>query len=234
MDQSPRLSLSYLMPAQAQKHVTVNETFRRLDQLVQQTVLSRTVAAEPGAPNDGDAYILPASPTGTAWATFAQNNIAAYQDGAWTQISAVEGFSAWVADADEFIIYDGAAWNPVSSGGSESAAKFGVNTTADATNKLAVKSNAVLFDALDAGEGGTGDSQVKVNKEAAGDTASHLFQTAFSGRAEFGLTGDDDFHVKVSPDGSTWYEPIFIDKDNGNIGLFTSNAQSKCLSGNKS
>jgi len=97
MDQSPRLSLSYLMPAQAQKHVTVNETFRRLDQLVQQTVLSRTAAAEPGAPNDGDAYILPASPTGTAWATFAQNNIAAYQDGAWTQITVAEGFSAWVA-----------------------------------------------------------------------------------------------------------------------------------------
>ncbi|NOX82244.1 MAG: DUF2793 domain-containing protein [Alphaproteobacteria bacterium] len=221
MDQSPRLSLSYLMPAQAQKHVTVNETFRRLDQLVQQTVLSRTVAAEPGAPSDGDAYILPAIPTGTAWATFAQNNIAAYQDGGWTQISAIEGFSAWVADADEFIIYDGAAWNPVSGGGGETAAKFGVNTTADATNKLTVKSNAVLFDALDVAESGTGDSQVKVNKEAVGDTASHLFQTGFSGRAEFGLTGDDDFHVKVSANGSSWTEAIVIDKDNGRVGLGT-------------
>ncbi len=219
MDQSPRLSLCYLMPAQAQKHVTVNETFRRLDQLVQQTVLSRTVAAEPGAPNDGDAYILPASPTGTVWSTFSQNNIAAYQDGAWTQISAAEGFSAWVADTDEFIIYDGAAWNTVSGSGSETAAKFGVNTTADATNKLAVKSNAVLFDALDVAESGTGDSLVKVNKEAVADTASHLFQTAFSGRAEFGLTGDDDFHVKVSANGSAWTEAITIDKDNGFVGI---------------
>jgi Protein of unknown function (DUF2793) len=218
MDQSPRLSLSYLMPAQAQKHVTVNETFRRLDQLVQQTVLSRTLAAEPGAPNDGDAYILPASPTGTAWATFAQNNVAAYQDGAWIEISAEEGFSAWVADTDEFIIYDGAAWNPVSGGG-ETAAKFGVNTTADATNKLAVKSNAVLFDALDVAESGTGDSQIKVNKEAVGDTASHLFQTGFSGRAEFGLTGDDDFHVKVSANGSSWNDAIQIDNSNGNVGI---------------
>ncbi len=222
MDQSPRLSLSYLMPAQAQKHVTVNETFRRLDQLVQQTVLSRTLAVEPAAPNDGDAYILPASPTGTLWATFVQNNIAAYQDGAWTQISAAEGFSAWVADADEFIIYDGAAWNTVSGGGSETAAKFGVNTTADATNKFAVKSNAILFDALDVAESGTGDSQVKVNKQAVGDTASHLFQTGFSSRAEFGLTGDDDFHIKVSPDNfTTTYEAITIDKDNGFIGIGT-------------
>jgi uncharacterized protein DUF2793 len=216
MDQSPRLSLSYLMPAQAQKHVTVNETFRRLDQLVQQTVLSRTLAAEPGAPNDGDAYILPASPTGATWATFAQNNVAAYQDGAWIEISAAEGFSAWVADTDEFIIYDGSSWTQVAQA---SPTQFGVNTTADTTNKLTVKSNAVLFDALDAGEGGTGDSQVKVNKEAVGDTASHLFQTGFSGRAEFGLTGDDDFHVKVSADGSAWTEALFIDKDNGDIGV---------------
>ena len=174
MEQSPRLSLSYVMPAQAQKHVTVNETFRRLDQLVQQSVLSRTLAAEPAAPNDGDAYILTASPTGASWSAYAQNNIAAFQDGAWTEIAASEGFSAWVGDADEFVIYDGAAWSQVS-GGAETAPKFGVNTTADVTNKLAVKSNAVLFDALDVTESGTGDSQVKVNKEAVGDTASHLF-----------------------------------------------------------
>ncbi len=223
MDQSPRLSLSYLMPAQAQKHVTVNETFRRLDQLVQQTVLSRTVVAEPGAPNDGDAYILPASPTGTAWATFGQNNIAAFQDGAWVEILAVEGFSAWVGDADEFVIYDGAAWSEVSGSG-ETAAKFGVNTTADATNKFAVKSNAVLFDSLNsASESGNDDMIVKVNKEAVGDTASHIFQTAFSSRAETGLTGDDDFHIKVSPDGSSWTDALIIDKDNGRVGLSKTN-----------
>ncbi len=225
MEQSPRLSLSYVMPAQAQKHVTVNETFRRLDQLVQQSVLSRTLAAEPAAPNEGDAYILTATPTGASWSAYAQNNIAAFQDGAWMEIAASEGFSAWVADADEFVIYDGALWNPVSGGSSETAAKFGVNTTADATNKFAVKSNAVLFDALDAAESGTGDSQVKINKEAVGDTGSIIFQTGFSGRAEFGLTGDDDFHVKVSPDGSSWTDAIFIDKDNGNIGFFTSDAK---------
>ncbi|MCB1328258.1 MAG: hypothetical protein KDK28_01805, partial [Maritimibacter sp.] len=35
-----------------------------------------------------------------------------------------------------------------------------------------------------------------------------LFQTGFSGRAEFGLTGDDDFSVKLSADGSTWVEAL--------------------------
>ncbi|HEV2652996.1 MAG TPA: terminase family protein, partial [Rhizomicrobium sp.] len=48
------------------------------------------------------------------------------------------------------------------------------------------------------------DAQVKLNKHASADTASLLYQTNYSGRAEMGLTGDDNFHVKVSPDGASW------------------------------
>ncbi len=90
---------------------------------------------------------------------------------------------------------------------------LGVNATADATNKLAVASSAVLFN--NAGNG----VQVKVNKAAAADTASFLFQTGFSGRAEFGTTGDDDFHFKVSADGSAWFEALTINRTNGVISL---------------
>lgn len=219
MEQSPRLSLSYVAPSQAQKHVTVNETFRRLDALVQAVVRSRTTTAEPASPAEGDAYIIPASATGAVWDAFDEGDLAAYQDGAWAQIPPFEGLRAWVADDDELAVYDGAAWGAVSGGGSsETAAKFGVNATADATNKLAVKSDAVLFSHDDVTPG-SGDAQVKVNKAATGDTASHLFQTNFSGRAEFGLTGDDDFHVKVSADGSAWMEALVIDKDTGFLGL---------------
>jgi hypothetical protein len=74
--------------------------------------------------------------------------------------------------------------------------KIGINATADTTNRLAVKSAASLLD--NAG----GGHQQKINKAATGDTASTLYQTNYSGRAELGLTGDDNFHVKVSPDGS--------------------------------
>lgn len=85
----------------------------------------------------------------------------------------------------------------------------GVNATADTTNRLSVSSPATLFN-----HEGNGH-QHKINKNAAADTASVLFQTNFSGRAEFGLTGDDDFHMKVSPDGSTFHDAIIIDKDTG-------------------
>jgi len=64
-----------------------------------------------------------------------------------------------------------------------------------------------------------GDVQAKLNKNASGDTASLLYQTSYSGRAEFGLTGDDDFHCKVSPDGSSWTDALVIDRTSGALTL---------------
>lgn len=226
MEQSPRLSLPYVAPSQAQKHVTVNETFRRLDALVQMSVRSRTVAAQPAAPAEGDGYILPASPTGAAWDNYSAQDIAFYQDGAWVSVAPVEGMRAFVADDVGLVVFDGVAWSPIGAG--EASVQFGVNTTADATNRLSVKSDAVLFSHDDVTPG-SGDAQVKVNKATAGDTASHLFQTGFSGRAEFGLTGDDDFHVKVSANGSSWSDALNVDKDTGHLGLLRASHNSYVL-----
>ena len=57
--------------------------------------------------------------------------------------------------------------------------------------------------------------QLKINKAAAASTASLLFQDAFSGRAEVGLAGDDDLHVKVSGDGTTWKEALLVNRSTG-------------------
>jgi hypothetical protein len=85
----------------------------------------------------------------------------------------------------------------------------GIGTTPDATNRFAVKSAAILFDHVGNGV------QAKLNKAAADDTASLLFQTGNSGRAEFGLTGDEDWHLKVSADGATWREAAIINRATG-------------------
>ena len=70
---------------------------------------------------------------------------------------------------------------------------LGVNAVADEVNRLAVASEASLFSHDGAGH------QVKVNKAAAGDTASLLFQTGWSGRAEMGTTGSDAFATDLLP-----------------------------------
>jgi hypothetical protein len=56
-----------------------------------------------------------------------------------------------------------------------------------------------------------------LNKAAPTDTASLLFQTGFSGRAEMGTSGSDDFAIKVSPDGNTFRTALSIDADNGAV-----------------
>ena len=92
----------------------------------------------------------------------------------------------------------------------------GVNATADTTNRLSVASAGSLFN-----HSGS-NHQLKINKSASGNTASVVLQDALSTRAEIGLTGDDNFHIKVSPDGSSVTEAMIVDKTTGNVGFGTS------------
>jgi hypothetical protein len=94
----------------------------------------------------------------------------------------------------------------------------GIRTTADANNRLAVMSDGVLL-SYDDVTPGTGHMRVAINKSAAAKDAGFTFQDGFSTRALFGLLADDDFTIKVSPDGSTFYLALSIDKDTGHVGL---------------
>ncbi|MEO0943215.1 MAG: hypothetical protein AAFY06_00035 [Pseudomonadota bacterium] len=90
-------------------------------------------------------------------------------------------------------------------------ARLGVNTDPDTTNQFAIKSAATLFDHAGAGH------QQKINKASASDTAAVLFQTNFSGRAEMGLAGDDDWRLKVSSDGSTFRDSMLVTGNSGKV-----------------
>lgn len=210
MTDTPNLKLPYIAAAQAQKHVTHNEALRVLDVVVQLSIIDRDLTAPPGSPADGDRYIIGAAGTG-AWATH-DGKIAAWQDNAWVFHTPSEGWLCRIADEDVALGYDGTLWLPISSGDGASTnptSLVGVNATADTTNRLSVASPASLFN-----HDGNGHQQ-KINKNATADTASQLYQTGFSSRAEIGLTGDDDFHFKVSPDGTAFNEAIKIDKESG-------------------
>ena len=61
-DTSTHLLLPYLLAAQAQKHVTVNEALRLLDGLVQLAVLDRHLTAPPAGPAGGARYIVAPAP----------------------------------------------------------------------------------------------------------------------------------------------------------------------------
>ncbi|MGV6800686.1 MAG: DUF2793 domain-containing protein [bacterium] len=214
MSNTPRLGLSYLLAAQAQKHVTVNESLRRLDAVVQLAVLSDSQLSQPLSPQESDAYILPLGKSGVDWDSFTDQAVAIFQDGAWMEIIVPDGTIAHIADLDSHKYFNAGAWQLLKAGLPEQLPRFGVNASPDATNRLSVKAEAELLSHDDVTPG-SGDARKIINKANAGNTASVVFQTGYSGRAEFGLTGNDDFALKVSADGTNFTQALTIDNSNG-------------------
>jgi hypothetical protein len=83
--------------------------------------------------------------------------------------------------------------------------------TADSTNRLSVNTPAVLLN--NAGSG----IEATVNKAATGNDAAFAFKTGFSARALFGLLGSDDVTLKVSPDGSSYFDALIADRSTGRV-----------------
>lgn len=206
-----RVKLPYVLQSQSQKEVTVNAAFDLLDVLLQAAVVSVGVNTPPGSPAAGDCYVVGTSPTG-AWVGQAKA-IAIYSTG-WSFVTPWEGLTVWAMDSNALNSYDGSAWGLTTAAVSfQNIPMVGINATADATNKLSVNSSAILFNHIGS------DLQIKLNKNAAGDKASFLFQTNWSARAEFGLLGDDNFTLKVSPDGSTFYDALKMLAGSGRAAL---------------
>ena len=114
-DVTPRLSLPFVAAGQAQKHITVNEVFGKLDGLVQLAVQSRTVSVQPASPADGVIHVVPGGATGAAWSGVAAGTLARFADGAWEVFAPSTGWLAWVVDEGQAVVHDGVGWTPVSS-----------------------------------------------------------------------------------------------------------------------
>ncbi|MCC5972434.1 MAG: DUF2793 domain-containing protein [Rubellimicrobium sp.] len=201
---SPRLSLPFLQPAQAQKHVTHNEALEVLDGVVQLSVASRTESTPPASPGPLARHIVPAGATGS-WAG-QTGRVAVWQQGGWVFLAPRTGWLAWVEDEGQLVVRQGADWGPVpgAAGGQGSFETLGVNAGADSTNRLSVAAEATLLNHAGAGH------QLKINKAASAQTASLLFQSGFSGRAEMGLAGNDDFAIKTSSDGTAFQTALSV------------------------
>jgi hypothetical protein len=205
-DNSAILTLPYIQPSQAQKHVTHNAALAILDVLVQLSVTGFDVTTPPVDPVEGETHALGSSPT-DAWAG-QDNTLATRQDGLWVFITPQAGWRAYGVSEAELRIWDGTNWSlPVAK--QDNLDGLGINTTHDITNRLAVSADATLL--THAGN----DHQLKVNKATTTDTASLLFQSGFTGHAEMGLSGNLNFAIKVSDDGINWSEALRFDPASG-------------------
>jgi hypothetical protein len=213
MPNSPNLGLPYIVANQAQKHVPHNDAVAMIDGLLQLSLVSRGLNAPPPSPSDGQRWLIGAAPT-AEWLGQA-GLIGLRNAGAWQFLTPRKGWAAWIEAENTLLIYDGVNWiAPPIPQVTQNLSLVGINAAADSTNKLSVNSSAVLFNNIGNGV------QLKFNKNAATDTASLLYQTNFSGRAEMGTAGDDSFHLKVSSDGASWKEAMVADATSGLARVF--------------
>ncbi|MHA6288211.1 DUF2793 domain-containing protein [Maricaulis sp. CAU 1757] len=112
---TPRLGLPLIQPAQAQKHVTVNEALLALDALVMTAVESRSVIEQPTGPLEGQAWIVPAGASGADWSTVPAGEIAYWRDGSWHVVTPASGRRVHVADEDHEVRFGSAGWHVAAS-----------------------------------------------------------------------------------------------------------------------
>ena len=89
---------------------------------------------------------------------------------------------------------------------------LGIGAAWDSSTRLAVASEGSLLTHRGSGH------QLRVNKAAAPDTASLLFQSNWTGHAELGLAGGLDFSLKVS-DGAAWTSALTVARATGVVTL---------------
>lgn len=118
--------------------------------------------------------------------------------GGWGFFSPRPGWLAWITDEATLVVFNGGHWAAVFDPGLGAVDRLSVNAAlADETNRLAVRAPAILFDHAGSSH------RLKLNKNAAPATTSLVLQSGYSGHAELGLCGDNEFRLKLSGDGST-------------------------------
>jgi|GEM_PF-3548393 len=211
MDTTARLGLPYLLPNQAQKHVTLNDSLSHLDALTGLLIRSRQISAEPISPSSGDAYLLPEESTGANWTSLPAGALVCFQEGAWRVLPIPIGLRAWVADEATLVVMSSEGWVTAAPA---RLSRLGIETDADPTNRLAVKSDSVLFSHDDVTPG-TGDMRQIINRLDADNFASIIFQTDHVGGGEIGLSGDAGFDLRTSPDGADFQTGLRLRTSDG-------------------
>jgi hypothetical protein len=146
------MSLPLLAPAQAQKHVTVNEALLRIDGLTHLTLASTGVVTPPVAAPEGELYAVPPGAV-NVWAG-QDGNLALRVGGGWVFVPPRRGWRAHVLDTGEAAIWDGTDWRggavtltPSGAAMSLKSEEFEVTLSAGSTvtTPVVIPSRALLY-----------------------------------------------------------------------------------------
>lgn len=207
--QTQHHALPLMAPAQAQKHIVVNEGLVEIDRRLQIVLRSVTQKDPPDLPMTGNRYGVPDNATGD-WSD-AAGSIAEWADGQWTFTDVADGWTAFVADTSEMAVFANGSWSPI--GLSDNMVDlFGINTQADSFNRFSVRSASIYLGADD-----SGDLDLTLNRTTVNDNARLFFKAGDLTEAEMGYSSGDVLRLKTS-DG-TDFSTSFSMNPQGRVGL---------------
>ena len=105
---SPNLNMPYVMPEQAQKHVTVNEAIDTLDQVVQLSAVAAVNKAPEGVIAQGMRYLVMGGATGS-WAG-KDHRVAIKTEQDWTFLKPATGWQCWQEDIARMRVFHDGVW----------------------------------------------------------------------------------------------------------------------------
>lgn len=105
--ETPRLGLPLIQPAQAQKHVTVNEALIRLDALANLVLEAVEAVVPPASAPEGACWAVGAGASG-AWAG-QEGTIAIRAGGGWVHVAPPVGLRGGLRDGTP-VAFDGTGW----------------------------------------------------------------------------------------------------------------------------
>lgn len=148
MTTTSNIGITLVEAAQAQKEVTVNEAFTRIDALLNTGAMDKDLATPPNSPATGDLYIVAASNATDAWE--GKEAKLTYYDQIWRFISPRAGMAVWVNDEEKLYRFNGTVWLEQTSnggGGGSGGVQDGEVTAAKLANN-AVTSTKIADDAV--------------------------------------------------------------------------------------
>lgn len=178
------LQLPLLEPAQALKHIVVNESLTLLDSAAQLRLTAIDVDVPPTTRDAGRTYATGANPAGD-W--IGQAHMLAIDLGAqWRFCPLNIGTQAVDLSDLSVIVWTGMEWDV--SGARETRPEFealGVGTNPAANQVMTLEGKSALMSA------DVDDFRLSLNRNGVSDVCSIMMQTGFVTGAEFGLVGDD-------------------------------------------
>ena len=109
MTDTPRVGMPELAAAQGNPEITHNEALRIMDALVMCVVADKDLSEPPGAPSDGDMYIVGPTPSsGSAW-NGEEDDIAYYKNTDWIYITPQDGWRVYVLDETGIYEFQGSS-----------------------------------------------------------------------------------------------------------------------------